>query len=653
MGEPTPPSGEPAARPSDQARPAPPADDPDLGDDTIIRPSLAPQPPGPAPVPLPFTLANDPEPGSPEETLQRPGPARARGPERRPPEATVPVQGTVGPGAAVAPRVGARSVVGYEILAELGRGGMGVVYKARQLGLNRVVALKMVLAGAHAGREQLDRFRVEAEAVAGLQHPNIVQIYEVGESSGQPFFSMEFVGGAALDRRLAGAPQPSRAAAELVETLARAVHCAHQAGVVHRDLKPGNVLLAAPPSASGQGGADSAARLYGVPKISDFGLAKRLDSQSGHTRSGDLLGTPSYMSPEQAAGKVKEVGPAADIWALGAILYECLTGRPPFRAETPMDTLWQVINEEPIPPGRLRPGVPRDLETICLKCLQKDPQKRYPSAEQLAEDLRRHLGGEPVQARPPGRLERLARWCRRNPLPASLLVAVTLGAALGLWHLSQLSRTLVESAALESAAQQSETLDQLNVYYGQVVKNLPSSKVRGHGWERQKGAVPIPATLTIELGEELARKSATGVQVRLYSAYPFHGRQGGLRDDFGDEAWKRLTANPDAPVHRFEEMQGRPVLRYATARRLGEACVHCHNTHEDSPKTDWKVGDVRGVLEIIRPLDRDAERVEKGLRGTFVLVGVVAGGLLAVCGLVLLLSRRRRSPGSGGDSAAG
>src|SRR5262249_20397676 len=253
-------------------------------------------------------------------TLQRPGPALSRGAERRPLQATVPRQGTAGPGGAVAPRVGTRSVTGYEILEELGRGGLGVVYKARQVGLNRGVALQMVLAGAHGGREALARFKVEAEAVAGLQHPNIVQIYEVGESVGQPFFSMEFVGGAALDRRLAGAPQPSRTAAELVETLARAVHCAHERGGVHRDLKPANVLLAAPPSASGHGDAPSAARLYGVPKISDFGLAKRLDSEGGHTRSGDLLGTPSYMSPEQAAGKVKEVGPAADIWALGVIL---------------------------------------------------------------------------------------------------------------------------------------------------------------------------------------------------------------------------------------------------------------------------------------------------------------------------------------------
>jgi serine/threonine protein kinase len=571
-------------------------------------------------------------------------------------------------------------VANYEILSELGRGGMGVVYKARQHRPNRLVALKMILSGAHAGADQLARFYAEAEAVAGLQHPNIVQIYEVDEQDGQPYFSMEFVEGAGLNLRLAGNPQPTRAAAELTETLARAVYYAHQRGIVHRDLKPANILLGTPPAASRQDAdvvADSAEHLYGVPKISDFGLAKRLDGDSGHTHSGDVLGTPSYMSPEQAAGKVKQVGPAADVWALGAILYELLTGRPPFRAATPVDTLWQVMNEEPVPPGRLRPRLPRDLETICLKCLHKDPARRYASALELADDLRAFLDGAPIKARPAGTAERVWRWCRRNPLPASLLAAVTLGAAFGLWHLSRLSEQLVHSAALDSARQQADTLDQVNVYYSKVNKNLlDGGVVVSQHWEGRPGEMPFPATFTIGLGEQIANKGTSGVKVRLYSDYPFASRKkkSGWRpddekmaqrdrgqkepwppfldhlDDFEKMALRELRKDPDTPVYRFEHMDDRPVLRLATARRLTlQSCVNCHNTHLESTKKDWKVGDVRGVLEIVRPLDKDAERIQQGLRGTFTLIAAVAGGLLAACGLFLLLTRRRRArpvPGS-------
>jgi tRNA A-37 threonylcarbamoyl transferase component Bud32 len=295
-------------------------------------------------------------------------------------------------------------IPGYEILGELGRGGMGVVYKSRQVKLNRVVALKMILAGAYAGPEELARFRAEAEAIARLQHPNIVQIYEVGENGGRPFFALEFVEGGSLDTKLAGGPLPPREAAGLVEVLARAVHAAHRRGIVHRDLKPANVLLTAD----------------GTPKIADFGLAKRLDRATPRTQSGAVLGTPCYMAPEQARGRTKAVGPAADVYALGAILYELLTGRPPFRAETASETLLEVMSLEPVPPRRWQPNLPRDLETICLKCLQKEIPQRYPSAEALAEDLRRLLKDEPIRARPAGRTEKLWRWCRRNRAVAAL-----------------------------------------------------------------------------------------------------------------------------------------------------------------------------------------------------------------------------------------
>ncbi len=315
---------------------------------------------------------------------------------------------------------------GYEVHGELGRGGMGVVYRARQIKANRIVALKMILAGGHAGEAELTRFRTEAEALARLQHPNIVQVHEVGEHEGLPFFSLEFCGGGSLDRMLAGTPLPSMETARLVETLARAMHAAHQAGVIHRDLKPANVLLASggrePPVPASTGNSrPSLAEL--TPKITDFGLAKKLDDGAGQTQSGAVVGTPSYMAPEQARGKSKELSPAVDIYALGAILYECLTGRPPFRAATPLDTILQVMADEPVPPSVLQSKTPRDLETICLKCLHKDPGKRYSSALALADDLGRYQRGEPITARPVGRLERGWRWCRRNPAGAALLAA--------------------------------------------------------------------------------------------------------------------------------------------------------------------------------------------------------------------------------------
>jgi serine/threonine protein kinase len=301
------------------------------------------------------------------------------------------------------------TVPGHEILGELGRGGMGVVYKARHVKLQRLVALKMILAGGHASPATLARFQGEAEALARLQHPNIVQIFEAGEVNGLPFLSLEFVEGGSLAAQLSGEPWSPAEAARLVETLARAVAAAHQAGIVHRDLKPANVLL----------GTD------GVPKITDFGLAKRLDAETMHTQSGAILGTPSYMAPEQAAAKGQEVGPATDVYALGAILYELLTGRPPFKAATPLETVLLVVADEPTPPRQLQPEAPRDLQTVCLKCLAKDPRQRYDSAASLAEDLRRFRENLPVKAMI-RRKPRRRRWLDR------LLVEVVLLVLLGL-----------------------------------------------------------------------------------------------------------------------------------------------------------------------------------------------------------------------------
>jgi WD40 repeat protein len=324
-------------------------------------------------------------------------------------------------------------VPGYQILEVLGRGGMGVVYKARQVGLNRLVALKMVLAGVHAAPQDLIRFLAEAEVVARLQHTNIVQIYQIGRHGDVPYFSLEYIDGGSLGHRLAGVPQQPRAAAALIESLARAMHVAHRKGIVHRDLKPGNILLRSKseirnPKPDGANNAPPGPTFRVSdyePKITDFGLAKHVDTGSGLTQTGAILGTPSYMAPEQAEAK-KDVGPAVDIYALGAILYEMLTGRPPFRGPTPLDTVMHVLSDEPVAPTRLQPGVPRDLETVCLKCLHKEPGKRYATAEALADDLQRFLTDRPIVARRTGALERVRRWCRRNPVVAGMSAAVVI-----------------------------------------------------------------------------------------------------------------------------------------------------------------------------------------------------------------------------------
>ncbi|HZT83779.1 MAG TPA: protein kinase [Gemmataceae bacterium] len=353
---------------------------------------------------------------------------------------------------------GRPTVAGYDILEELGRGGMGVVYKAKQVGLDRLVALKMILAGAHAGPHELARFRSEAAAVARLQHPNIVQVYEVGEQEGRPYFSLEFVEGTSLAHALDGVPHPPRESARLIETVARAIHAAHQRGIIHRDLKPANVLLAA------SGLAESSPLAGAVPKITDFGLAKQLGStEIGHTRSGAIMGTPSYMAPEQAEGKGTDIGPASDVYALGAILYELLTGRPPFRGTTVMDTLDQVRHQDPVPPTRLQPKVPRDLETVCLKCLRKEPAKRYATAEALADDLRRFLHGEPVHARPVRGWERALKWARRRPAVAALLALVLVVAVAGFAAVTYQWRQTERALAEAQEAREDAELAQLQV----------------------------------------------------------------------------------------------------------------------------------------------------------------------------------------------
>ncbi len=298
----------------------------------------------------------------------------------------------------------------YELLNEIARGGMGVVYKARQASLNRIVAIKMILSGEMARESDVQRFHTEAEAAAKLKHPGIVQIYEIGEENNQHYFSMEFVDGANLGEMVRDYPLPAREAAQLVLNVAEAIEYAHEQGVLHRDLKPSNVLL------------DS----RGEVKVTDFGLAKQLDSDQHLTQTGQILGTPSYMPPEQASGNDALMGPTADVYSLGAVLYHLVTQRPPFAAATPLETIHQVINHEPVSPRLLEKNLPKDVETICQKCLQKEPHRRYLRASELAEDLQRFLDNRPILARPISRVERVWRWCHRNPVVAGLSAAVTL-----------------------------------------------------------------------------------------------------------------------------------------------------------------------------------------------------------------------------------
>jgi serine/threonine protein kinase len=533
-------------------------------------------------------------------------------------------------------------VPGYTLLEELGRGGVGVVYKARHEPLKRIVALKMLLSGADSRLPNSSRFTAEAEAVARLRHPHIVQIYEIGVAEQGPYLALEYISQGNLRDHIHGKPQPARAAAQLVEILARAIHHAHERGVLHRDLKPANVMLDAPTeSKPDMGVGEDALRLFGVPKISDFGLAKRFDLEGGLTRHGEILGTPYYMAPEQAQGQRAQVGPPTDVYALGAILYELLAGRPPFDSQDLVEVLRALVFQPPTPPRQVNPQIPVDLEVVCLKCLEKDPAQRYSSAQALAEDLAHFLRGEPVLARSPAPQSR-----RTNRMRMALQVLAMVLPVSGAWFAYSLyaSSQAAEAARREAEAalckqeeqwamaevrDQVRTVKQMLTVYGvavggpaRVAAGEPRQFPLGAGWgfvlpaadktsKNQDVTIPVPFTFAALFGDRFKEDQAP-LKFTIYSKYPFPGRTHVL-DEWRRSALEQLSASPESEgdVSKQEIMEvnahGRKLrrLRYAEViRMVDQKCVDCHNTHSrDWGGKTWAQGQVRALIEITRDLD--------------------------------------------------
>ncbi len=487
----------------------------------------------------------------------------------------------------------------FEFQGEIGSGSYGTVFRARDPQLDRTVAIKILRTGRLGDKEDLDRFLREARSFAQLKHPGIVTLYEIGQEEGQYYLVEEFVQGTTLAARMEAGLIPFRESAEKLAQVCDALQVAHSQGIIHRDIKPANILLDA----------------EGRPHLTDFGLAKLENDEKPMTHSGDILGTPAYMSPEQARGQALHVDARTDVYSLGVVLYELLTRERPFQGNRRMLIL-QVLEDEPRAPRQLSDKIPRDLETICLKAMAKSPGRRYGSVRDLAEDLRRWLTGEPIKARPQSTVERLLSWTRRRPAAAAL-IGVTVLAAVALAASTVRLASALEretrakdelfKALVQNARLTSDALKEVNEYYTtEVVGRLADRTIQvTHDYAGKKNAIPLPATMSVELAERISHKGS-GMNIRLYSDHPFPWRResGGPKDDFQKEALDRLRSAPDRPFYRLEDLQGRRSLRYATASRMDKRCLDCHNKMAESPKRDWKEGDVVGVYEVSFPVER-------------------------------------------------
>jgi serine/threonine protein kinase len=563
-----------------------------------------------------------------------------------------------------------RTLGHYRIQKRLGWGGMGDVYLAvRTADYQQLVAIKVLRQGMDT-QEILRRFRSEIQVLAVLgKHPNIARLLDAGTTQdGAPYFVMEYVEGEFLDyycdRRNLGVPERLR----IFRAVCSAVHFAHQHMIIHRDIKMSNVLVQAD----------------GVPKLIDFGIAKLITPELGFqdaepTVTGFQVLTPGYASPEQVRGD--SLTTASDVYSLGIVLYELLTGhkahkpdnlRHPETVGLPDNepdpqlpskvvtrparvtladgreteqSAEQISKARATTPVKLQRLLRGDLDYIVLKAMRREPHFRYSGADYLSDDLLGYLENRPVMAHPLGKTQQFIRWCRRNPLPASLFLTVLLTLAAGLWHLSRLSAQLVQATALQGAALEADILQQVQDFYSKVVVDSVKGEVQvTHRYAGIKGAIPVPASFMIDLGEHIRKSQTTAMFVRLYSDYPFRYRNdGGPQDGFERHALDYLREHPDKPFYSFESYQGRKSLRYAAARVMEASCVACHNSHADSPKKDWKVGDVRGVLEIVRPLDQDILHTQSSLRDTFIYMLTLSLLLVILAVVSLKLGKRRKS----------